>query len=187
MPLGAPREVREPGGRAAVLPDVLTGSRFVLGPLFAATFPVSPGLALAIAALAAATDFVDGRLARALGVGSRRGAALDVSADAAFVLIGLGVLARAGVLSVALPVAAAISLAALAREWRRPPGGLAATRDRPDRVGHAAGILNYGAVLAGAGVAAFDVPVPLHAASLGVALLNLLPILLRRRPVRAPG
>lgn len=164
---------------AAILPDLLTGSRLVLGPLFVWTFPRSPDAAFGLALVAATTDFVDGRLARRLGAGSAHGAALDVTGDAVFVLSGLGTLAWVGVLSWALPVAAACSLLALAAAWRRLPSAVGRPRPLPDRLGHAAGILNYGAVLVGAGFVAFDVPIGLQAASVLVALVNVAPIVLR--------
>lgn len=164
---------------AAILPDLLTGSRLVLGPLFVWTFPLSPTWAFVLGLVAATTDFVDGRLARRLGAGSARGAVLDVTGDAVFVLSGLGALAWAGVLSWALPIAAACSLLALAVAWRRRPEAVSRPRPLPDLLGHAAGILNYGAVLVGSGFVAFEVPIALHAASLLVALINVAPIVLR--------
>lgn len=170
----------EPSGDRSVWPNLLTGSRLLLGPLFAVVFSAAPGAAFVIALVAAATDFVDGRLARRLGVGSARGAVLDVVADAVFVLTGLGVLASAGVLSVTLPIGAAVSLSALGVAWWRGPARVASqVRGWPDLVGHAAGILNYGAVLVGSGFVAFDVPIGLVHASQLVALLNVLPIVLR--------
>lgn len=163
----------------ALAPDLLTASRLALGPAFVVVFPSDPGLAFFLALLAAGTDFVDGRLARWLGVGSARGAALDVVGDAVFVLAGLSTLAYAGVLSAALPCAAAVSLTALALSWRRgsPTGG--GGRGPADLLGHAAGILNYGGVLVGSGFVAFDVPIPLYGASVLVALVNVAPIVLR--------
>jgi len=178
---GSPGGGAEIGGGwriRAALPDLLTGLRMVLGPLFVIALPWSARAAFGLAVAASVTDFVDGRLARGLGVGSARGAVLDVVADAVFVLSGLTSLALLGVLSVALPVAAAISLLALALGWRRrsEPG---TRRDWPDGIGHLAGILNYGAVLVGSGFVAFDVSIPLHRASELVALINVLPIGLR--------
>ncbi len=179
----------DPGSRSpSFLPDVLTGSRFVLGPLFALSLPSAPGLAFVLAGVAAATDFVDGRLARRLGGGSSRGAALDVVGDGVFVLCGLGALAWARVLAASLPVAAAVSLLALARVWhRRPSAGDGGPRGWPDSLGHVAGILNYGAVFVGAGFVAFEVPISLHGASVLVAVVNVAPIAMRwgfRTPVR---
>ena len=65
------------------LPDVLSLSRFVL----AAAFVWLPGNAVRVAliALASATDFLDGWLARRQGIASRWGALIDPIADRAFV------------------------------------------------------------------------------------------------------
>ena len=103
---GAPRCPGDGFDSRSVLPDLLTGSRLVLGPLFAVLLFWAPTGAFVVSGLAAATDFLDGRLARRLGQGSDRGAVLDVVCDAVFVLTGLTALAWAGVLSVALPIAA---------------------------------------------------------------------------------
>ena len=106
-----------PPRRLALVPDLLTALRVVLAPVFVATLPERPGVALAVASLAAASDFADGRLARRFGGGSRRGAALDVVADAVFVLAGFaalaGVYALAGIallplLGMALAAAVAV-------------------------------------------------------------------------------
>ena len=103
--------VREPpAGLRARLPDLLTGVRLVLGPLFVGLLPGSPLPAFLVAIVASVSDFVDGKLARRLGVGSTRGAILDVVCDGVFVLCGLVALASAGTLSWALPVAALVSL-----------------------------------------------------------------------------
>ena len=63
------------------LPHALSLGRMLLGPLFALSLDDAPIAPLSIALLACASDFVDGRLARALGTGSPRGAALDVLAS----------------------------------------------------------------------------------------------------------
>lgn len=164
------------------LPDLLTGSRLILGPAFALAFPGRPMLAFGIAVVASATDFFDGRLARRLGGGSSRGAALDVVGDAVFVVSGLATLAWAGVLSPALPVAALVSLLALARAWpaiRSAAADGRAERGPADLLGHAAGILNYGAVVVGAGFVALDIAIPLQRASEVVAVVNVAPIVMR--------
>lgn len=167
------------------LPDVLTGSRLLLGPVFVVVYPASPVGGFVIACAAAGTDFLDGRLARRLGSGSSRGAALDVVGDAVFVLCGLAALAWSGVISLALPVAAAVSLLALARAWSGESGApVVAERGPADILGHAAGILNYGAVLVGSGFVAFGIAIPLGAASVLVALVNVAPIIVRARGAR---
>ena len=175
------------------LPFVLSTSRLALGPLYVVAIlrggaSVGDPLAwepLAIAGIASLTDFVDGRLARRLGVSSPVGARLDVIADGVFLLCALGALAATGLVSWVLPVAAALSLGALARRWNRSPPGRTAipagSRGLADRVGHLAGILNYGAVLVASGVPLGLIdPGWLPLASAGVAGVNLAPIALRR-------
>lgn len=172
---------RHGAGPVAFLPNLLTASRLALGPAFVLVFPSDPTSAFLLALMAAGTDFVDGRLARRLGVGSPGGAALDVLGDAVFILCGLSALAYAGVLSVLLPLAAAASLLALAMVWSRSfavegSGG----RGVADLLGHTAGILNYGAVVVGSGFVAFGIPISLRSASVLVAVLNVAPIAIRR-------
>jgi CDP-diacylglycerol--glycerol-3-phosphate 3-phosphatidyltransferase/cardiolipin synthase len=72
-------------------PNVVSALRFPL----AAAFPLVPGVAakLVIVAAAAATDFLDGRLARGRDRVTRRGELLDPIADKAFMLAALLTLA----------------------------------------------------------------------------------------------
>ncbi len=94
------------------LPTWLTISRFgaaLLIPVAYLVFdrPLADFVALAIFAIGAVTDFVDGELARRMRLESRLGAALDPVADKAMVIVALAVLlayadARAALL---LPVA----------------------------------------------------------------------------------
>ena len=78
------------------LADLVTALRLPL----AVAFPLteSHGWQLAIVAAAAATDFLDGRLARWLGP-SRAGAVLDPVADKLFMLAAFLTVARHGLLS----------------------------------------------------------------------------------------
>lgn len=78
------------------LADLVTALRLPL----AVAFPLteSHGWHLAIVAAAAATDFLDGRLARRLGP-SRAGAVLDPVADKLFMLAAFLTVARHGLLS----------------------------------------------------------------------------------------
>ncbi len=61
------------------------------------------GLAGVLFALAAVTDFADGRVARHYGEVSRLGGLLDHTTDALFVSAGLGALAHQGLVPVPLP------------------------------------------------------------------------------------
>jgi len=99
---------------------------------------------LLLALSAVATDFLDGRLARRAGRASRVGAWMDVGADVAFVLSGTVTAAALGMTSWLVPIAIALSSSTffLASCQRASAGGLAY-----NRLGHAAGIANYGLVL----------------------------------------
>jgi phosphatidylglycerophosphate synthase len=163
-----------------MLPHGLSLARVLLAPLFVLSLDDAPVVPLAIAALACATDFLDGRFARALGASSPRGAVLDVAADACFVLCALGGLAAIGRISLASPLAAALALAALAYRWNRRATRADGGRGPADLVGHGAGILNFALVLVGSAApllpgAALWLP-PL---SVLVALVNLAPLALR--------
>jgi len=173
------------GRMARPLPSILSLLRIVLGPAFALSLEMSATLPLVIALLAAASDFVDGRLARRLGASSPAGAVLDVVGDGVFVLAALAALASVAVVSWLLPAAVALALTGLAIAWRRrarsSPGGTApAPRGPADRAGHAAGIANYAVVIAaGVVLAGWSPGGWLLPASVAVALLNLSPLALR--------
>lgn len=85
--------------KAIILPNALTVSRLLAGPAFLAwgTLPAR-GLPLALLIAAAATDLVDGRIARALRVTSNFGGCLDSTADKVFALALLLALADRAVL-----------------------------------------------------------------------------------------
>lgn len=170
---------------ARAVPSILSVLRILLGPAYALSLEMSASLPLALALLAAASDFVDGRIARRLGVSSPSGAVLDVVGDGVFVLAALLSLASVAVVSWLLPVAVALALAGLALAWRgravRPARGLAPVRRGPaDRAGHAAGIANYAVVIAASVVLAGWAPGGwLLPASVAVAALNLAPLVFR--------
>ena len=81
------------GGRLS-LPNALSIARFPL----AALFPLVDGVAarLAVVAAAAATDWIDGRIARSRHTTTRFGALLDPVADKTFMAVALGTLALEG-------------------------------------------------------------------------------------------
>ena len=121
-----------PGGPvwAVVVPNVLTGLRLGL----AATFPLIPAAwRLPVVVVAAASDGIDGWIARRFDGASWIGGLLDAAADKAFVLIVLFTALAEGRLSLAqlalvLPrdvtVAAMAGAAAATRRWagfRRVP------------------------------------------------------------------
>jgi phosphatidylglycerophosphate synthase len=85
--------------------NALTFLRLVLAPaLFAAILSGSGGVAVAVFALAVATDVADGRLARRAGTASSAGGLFDHGVDAVFVTLGTAALASVGVLPLALPL-----------------------------------------------------------------------------------
>jgi len=188
LPGAAPRSVLDGGGRRRWwLPWSLSLLRLLLGPIFVLALEVSASLPFAIAVAAAASDFVDGRLARRLGTASRAGAFLDVLGDGVFVVSALAGLASVRVVAWLLPAAVALALGGLAVASLptrvavalpvapRPSG-----RGPADRAGHAAGIVNYGAVLAGsAAIAGWIDGDWILPASVAVAVLNLSPLALR--------
>lgn len=181
------------------LPWSLSVLRIALGPLFVLAMETSATLPLAIALLAAASDFVDGRLARRLGVTSRAGAVLDVVGDGVFVVTALAALAAVRIVSWLLPLAVVVALSALALSALRAArggGGAAGAgatagtvrRGPADRAGHAAGIVNYGAVLAGSlALAGLVDGAWIQPASVAVAVLNVSPVALRLAHARSRG
>jgi len=92
-----------PHGLRLTTADSLTWLRLLAAPPFVlAVRDGSPLLASSIFALAAASDFADGRVARARGQSSPRGGFLDHAVDAVFVSAGAAALASVGVLPVLL-------------------------------------------------------------------------------------
>ncbi|QQA42560.1 CDP-diacylglycerol--glycerol-3-phosphate 3-phosphatidyltransferase [Pelagovum pacificum] len=80
------------------LPNILTIGRLIAAPGIAVIFlyfnrPFADWVALILFASVALTDWIDGRLARAWGMETRFGAAMDPIADKAMVLIALLVIA----------------------------------------------------------------------------------------------
>lgn len=168
------------------LPWSLSLLRLALAPLYVLAMETSATLPLVIAVLAAASDFVDGRLARRLGSASRAGAVLDVLGDGVFVVSALAGLASVRIVTWLLPVAVVLALTGLAVASLRAAGSADGppppprTRGPADRAGHAAGIVNYGAVLAGSAALAGWIPGAwILPASVTVAVLNLSPLVLR--------
>lgn len=194
------RRSSRPPSRAILdwLPTVLSLGRAALAPAFwfaltdarsdgSSPNPAVPALSkllpLLIATLASGTDFVDGKLARRLGCTSSTGAVLDIVADAAFVLVSFSALARAGLISWVLPLATTLSLSGLALAWPARTSDVS-TQQRvgADRLGHAAGVMNFGLViLASSEPLGWSSAGWLYPASLGVAMINLAPVALRRR------
>jgi phosphatidylglycerophosphate synthase len=137
-------------------------------------------LPLVVFGLAAASDYLDGIVARRTGP-TRHGAVLDNLADVAFVLSGTGAGAALGLLPVAVPLAIAAAFGAyVLASLARPRRGLARSA-----LGHAAGVCNFAVVGLVAGAAAVPATAwrgGLRAAGLAVVALNLAAILDRLVP-----
>ena len=135
------------------VPNALSLSRLVL----AAAFPVvsGPGRRLALVALASASDWLDGWLARRGGIASRGGAILDPITDRAFVLAAVSTFLFEGALTSGLAdprlYAGAILLASenafrVAGEAVQALGGAGYTKDWPvERFLRDAKLLDIGA------------------------------------------
>jgi CDP-diacylglycerol--glycerol-3-phosphate 3-phosphatidyltransferase len=163
-----------------VVADGLGLLRLVLAgglPAALAGAPARPWLPALVFLVAAATDYVDGPLARRGGGPTRHGAVLDNLADIAFVLAGTVTAAALGLVPAAVPLSIGLSfgLYALASlTGRRGPARSA--------VGHRAGVANY--ALTGLVTAAVVLHGPpwatiLEVASLIVVALNLAAVLER--------
>jgi phosphatidylglycerophosphate synthase len=127
-------------GRWLTRANGLTLLRLLAAPaLVLAVAADASGLGAAIFALAVATDFADGYVARRFDEASPRGGLVDHAADATFVTAGTGALAWAGVLPAALPPLIAIAFLQYAADSR-----LMASRGlRPSSLGRWNGIAYY--------------------------------------------
>jgi CDP-diacylglycerol--glycerol-3-phosphate 3-phosphatidyltransferase len=126
--------------------NLVTLLRIALTPLFViavwrAAHGASGWPAAAVFAAIALSDFVDGRIARRLGVASGLGRVLDHGADIGFLLAALGTYVGLGVAPWWVPASIAIAFAVYVIDsLRRSPA-------RPQlvgsRLGHLGGIANY--------------------------------------------
>ncbi|PIE10158.1 MAG: CDP-diacylglycerol--glycerol-3-phosphate 3-phosphatidyltransferase [Rhodobacterales bacterium] len=97
------------------LPNILTVIRLLAAPMVAGVFVILPRgpadwAALVLFVLAAATDWLDGRIARRWGLESRFGAMLDPIADKAMVVIALALVMALGGINGAILIPAALIL-----------------------------------------------------------------------------
>ena len=90
-----PRNRDELGDRVLTLPNLLSVVRLLGVPLFLWLLlgPHADGWAIVVLAVSGATDWLDGKLARALGQASRLGALLDPAADRLYIVCTLVALA----------------------------------------------------------------------------------------------
>jgi phosphatidylglycerophosphate synthase len=137
------------GAMLAQIPNGLSVLRFALAAIWIelAARGYQGRLAFAIVAIVAAgSDFIDGRIARRLGVASGRGRWLDAIADVTFVLAALLCEAAAGAIPFYIPVLIALSFSQYAID-SAVTGERAAGPVR-SRLGHWGGIVNYALVIA---------------------------------------
>src|SRR6478609_1852657 len=95
----APSTPLKPGVRASirVLPNIISSSRVLLAAAFVVLH--DPDVRLGLVALAGATDFLDGWIARRAHVTSRWGALIDPIADRVFALVAVSTFLFDGTLS----------------------------------------------------------------------------------------
>ncbi len=130
--------------------NLLSATRVVAAAAYAVAFGAGAAhTALAIAIFAAASDFIDGRLARRLGRQSPLGQWLDPIADVVFVLTALFCHARAGAIPFYIPLLIALSFAWYAIDSWLARGSSAGPARAPiaSRLGHWGGVVNYVLVL----------------------------------------
>src|SRR4029453_893884 len=120
--------------------DALSGMRLLLAAVMPWLLARGGVLPLAVWCLAAASDYVDGRLARRRGTTSLRGAVLDNVADITFVLVGLTGAAALGLIPWVVPLSIALSAGLYAVASMRSHAGGAPPRRR---VGHWGGGFKY--------------------------------------------
>ena len=138
-------------GMSRYAANAVTALRVLLTPLFAWSVARSDGgltgwLAAALFVVIAASDFVDGRLARRLGAASHVGRLLDHLADIAFIMSALLAYAGRGVVPWWVPAAIGASFTVYVVDswWGSGTRGLPALVG--SRIGHAGGVLNYGLI-----------------------------------------
>jgi phosphatidylglycerophosphate synthase len=102
--------------------------------------------ALGLFALAAASDYLDGPLARRAGGGSTYGTLLDNVADIAFVLVATCAGVARGALAGAVPAAIACAAVAYALASIRRTRSAGEPARAYSVIGHAAGVCNYALV-----------------------------------------
>ena len=128
------------------LADGLSVGRLLLAAVLPWALARGGWLAPLLFVVAAASDYVDGPLARRAARASSYGGVLDNVADVAFVLAGTGTAAWLGLISWAAPAAIACSSGSYALASLRLSRGTAAPRLARSRLGHWAGVCNYACV-----------------------------------------
>ncbi len=109
------------------------------------TDPASRRAFAAMAIVAVASDFLDGKLARRSGADGGSWRWLDPAADVVFVLAALGCASAAGAIPFYIPIMIAISFSQYALDSRLLHRANGPIRSR---LGHYGGVVNYALVLA---------------------------------------
>jgi phosphatidylglycerophosphate synthase len=127
--------------------NALTAGRVLLTPVFVALVRAAPGtpllgrLAVVVFAAIAASDVVDGRLARRWGSESNSGRTFDHLADICFIQAALWTYTRLGLVPWWVPAGIAASFAFyVVDSWSRPRARGTLTGSR---LGHLGGVCNY--------------------------------------------
>ena len=131
----------------AQIANLLSASRFVLAVLWMVAFESGkrhPEILGLIALAAAASDFVDGRVARWMGHADGAGRWLDALADIVFILTALSSEALAGAIPIYIPALIACSFAQYAIDSVAIGGSSAPVKSR---LGHWGGVINFALVL----------------------------------------
>lgn len=130
----------------AILPNILSASRLAMAGawIHLASAPGNRGWLGAIAVGGAASDYIDGPIARWIGIDDGAGRWLDPVADVVFVLAALGSEAHRRAVPFYIPILIAIAFAQYALDsmlLHRTGGPIRS------RIGHWGGIVNYALVL----------------------------------------
>jgi phosphatidylglycerophosphate synthase len=126
--------------------NAITLMRIALTPLFLlgvarAHAGASGWPAAALFAAIAASDFIDGRIARRYGAASRVGRVLDHAADIGFLLFALGLYVRLAIAPWWVPTAIGASFAVYVIDSLRRSGAQPTLLG--SRIGHAGGVMNF--------------------------------------------
>lgn len=131
------------------LANLISTLRIILTVPFAWSVLEAPGrdmgwLAAALFAVIAASDFIDGRVARRTGTASAAGQALDHGADIGFLLTAFAAYVALGLVPWWVPAAIAVAFTTYVLD------SLRRSEQRPSligsRIGHAGGVCNYALV-----------------------------------------
>ncbi len=161
--------------------DLCTGLRVALAPVLAWQLALprthATWLPFVVYLIAAASDYVDGIVARATGSASRAGRVFDHSADALLLFPSFAALAHRRAVPSVLPIAATTAFALYVVDGWRRGGRLGSIELTGSRSGALGGVLNYavaGAAAAALGLAAPPAARAVYLAAFPVAAVNAL-------------